>query len=151
MIKTAVALIAALAALALASGAAALPPGGPPAIRGAKVAPPPAWIAVGGRSAWLAFGSTCWKTSCIDFIPPPMRKDVPTVTAARGAVARLHFGFQPTKVTVAWITEDGLSKATALTAARVTRWKLGKSGLAVIAARPPSAGEATYLVRVRLA
>lgn len=42
------------------------------AVRGAMGAPT-VWIAVPGRSAWMAAGSTCWRSGCADMIAPDCR------------------------------------------------------------------------------
>ncbi len=106
--------------------------------------PPPAWIEVGTTQRWLAYSSYCWRTACVDMLPPAMRPDVPTVAVRRGQVARLHFGFQPRSVSVSSV--GGPSHR--LLPARTARWRPG-AGLYVISVRA-SAGKAGYLVRIRI-
>jgi len=127
-----------------AAPAVALPPGPPPKVAGAAVAPPPAWIEAGSTQRWLAYSSYCWKTACVDFLPPAMRPDVPVVTVRRGQAVRLHFGFAPSSVTVAPV--GGGSRR--LPPARTISWR-PPAGLLAITAKSKT-GSAGYLVRIRL-
>ncbi len=77
---------------------------------------------------------------CADYVPPSLRRDIPTVTVRRGEVARIHFGFRPRRVTV------GTQK---LAPGRVARWRVTKAGLALIFVLAP-AGDASYVVRIRI-
>jgi len=143
MARRAILTAAALGAVA-AGVALARPPSPPPKVAGAALAPPPAWLEVGPIERWLAYSSYCWKTVCVDFLPPAMRPDVPTVAVPRGQAARLHFGFSPSSVVVSRI--GGGSQR--LRAARVVPWR-PSPGLYAIAVKA-EAGSASYLVRVRL-
>jgi len=135
---TATALVLASVALA---GRPATPP---PKVTGVKASPPPAWAESGTRSVWAAFGSYCWKTACVDMIPPAGRPDLPVLHASRGAVVRLHLGFVPRAVTVT----VGRTKLVAT---------YGRNGVVTWRARPGTAdvcvkgsgGSASYLVRLR--
>lgn len=133
-----------LAGAAVVAGALARPPGPPPTVAGAPVAPPPAWIEAGRVERWLAYSSYCWKTACVDMLPPEMRPDVPTVAVPPGRAALLHFGFLPRSVTVSKVS--GPSRR--LPPARAVTWRPG-GGLYLITARS-QAGSAGYLVRIRI-
>lgn len=128
---------------ALAGYAAAAPPGPPPKVSGANAAPPPAWVEAGVVEKWLAYSSYCWKTACVDFVPPAMRKDIPVLTIKRGRLVKIHLRFAPAELSVS----QG-AKTTRLAPARVATWRPG-TGLATIIARPESGGDASYLVRIR--
>lgn len=129
---------------ALAGYAAAAPPGPPPKVSGANAAPPPAWIEAGMTQKWLAYSSYCWKTACVDFVPPAMRKDIPVLTVKRGTPAKIHLRFAPARLSVSQGT-----KTTRLAPARVATWRPG-AGLATIVARPKAGGDASYVIRIRL-
>ena len=129
---------------ALAGLAAAAPPGPAPKVAGVSDGPPPAWIEAGAVEKWLAYSSYCWKTTCVDFVPPSMRKDIPVLTIKRGRLVKIHLRFAPAALSVTQGT-----KTTRLVAARVAAWRPG-AGLATFFARPKSGGDASYVIRVRL-
>lgn len=141
--------IAAVLAAALAASAAAAPPGPPPKVGGAPGAPPPAWIEAGGVQKWLAFSSYCWKTACVDFIPPAMRTDLPSLSVRRGQAATIRFPFLPKRVTVSPVTKNGAGKSVRLASARLVMWRPRAGGLTMIAVEA-AAGDASYLVRIKL-
>lgn len=89
-------------AMAVALGLLIGPPAsGPPKVGGTiSVAPPPAWIEVGARSRWLAYGSYCWGTACVDMLPPESRPDLPRVNVTPGRMLRVHFAFEPSRASV---------------------------------------------------
>src|SRR6266849_6917428 len=90
-----------LVALALAlTVPAALAWPGRPGVPPPKGAPPPAWIETSAKSAWLAYGSYCWKTACVDMIPPQSRPDLPAFGVKRGGTVRVHLGFTAKSVSV---------------------------------------------------
>src|SRR5262245_60285680 len=62
-------------------------------------APPPAWIESQAKSAWLDYGNYCWKTSCVDMVPPNSRPDLSTFVVLRGRLVRVHLGFAAKSVT----------------------------------------------------
>ena len=135
-----------VAATALSFVALAGPPTSPPPkVIGVNAAPPPAWVEAGGRSVWAAFGSYCWKTACVDMLPPATRPDLPRLTVGRGAVVRLHLRFVPRSATVGLV--GGKETAIHATGARVISWRaqLGLVGVSVKGA----SGSATYFVRLR--
>ncbi len=80
----------------------------------------------------------------MDFLPPAMRPDVPTVIVPRGKTARLHFGFLPRSVVVSRLGGRGRR----LPPARVVPWR-PSAGLYAIAVKAQR-GSASYLVRVPL-
>ena len=123
-----------------ASAAVAVPPGPPPKVGGTSVAPPPAWIEAGKVQKWLAYSSYCWTTACVDFIPPAMRTDVPSLTVRRGRAVTIHFRFLPKNVTV---------RGLVVAPGRIVTWRPRTAGLALVAA-DAATGDASYLVRIRL-
>lgn len=135
--------------VAVAGQALAAPPGPPPKVAGASAAPPPAWIEARAVQRWLAFSSYCWKTACVDFIPPTMRTGVPSLRVSRDQATRIHFRFLPERVTVSPVTKQGAGKSVRLAAARVTTWRPKAAGLYTIFT-DAAAGDASYLVRIKL-
>ena len=136
-------LLALLALVVLPAGAAA-PTDPPPNVEGTKGEPPPAWAVGSGTDTWLAYSSFCWRTTCVTFLPPNRRDDVPTVKARRGAFLVIHLGFDPR-----WVKVRHLASGTSfpLVAAAVTRWRVRRAGLISIETRG-SGGTASYLARV---
>ena len=110
--------------------------------------PPPAWIETRTRSTWLAYGSYCWTTLCVDMIPPAMRKDSPAVSVRRGNPVRLHFAFAPRSANVVFLRND-LSKTVRLPARQVVMWRPRVSGFVLVDVRGQR-GSAGYLLRLRL-
>jgi hypothetical protein len=137
----------ATAAIALTIAAAALagrPTSPPPKVSGVKAAPPPAWVESGTRSVWAAFGSYCWKTACVDMLPPAGRPDLPVLRAPRGTLVRLRLAFVPRTVTVT----IGKSKVPAVHGkTRVVTWR-ARPGIVVVEVKGPG-GSASYFVRLR--
>jgi hypothetical protein len=109
--------------------------------------PPPAWIETSTRSAWLAFGSYCWRTLCADMIPPATRTDLPSVAVRRGRLVRIHLAFTPRAASIL-IMRSGQTWTYRLSPQRVLEWRPGRAGIVLVAAqaRPGSAG---YLFRLR--
>jgi hypothetical protein len=110
--------------------------------------PPPAWIETHSRSAWLAYGSYCWRTLCVDMIPPAMRKDVPTVSVKRGRLVRIHLAFTPRAAGVLVMRGDR-SSSFRLQAERVLTWRPNRAGVALVDVRAQP-GSASYLFRLRV-
>lgn len=136
--------LAALAAFVAFVGAAVSPPRDPPPkVQGASTSPPPAWIAVGDRSAWMAYSSYCWTTSCVDFLPPATRPDIPKVAVAAGATVRFHLGFVGHAVRA--VLPSG--RRVALASGRVIAWRPPARGVVVLEAKGPG-GSASYVVRL---
>jgi hypothetical protein len=106
--------------------------------------PPPAWIETATGDRWLAFSSFCWKTTCVDFLPPEMRPELPRLTVRRGESVRFHLGFVPRAVTV---TAGG--KTARLAARRIASWRAPKGGIVVVNARG-TGGSASYVARLTL-
>ncbi len=141
-------LIAAL--VCAAAPAAALAWAGPPTAAPPKPAtaggPSPAWAETASRSSWLAYSGYCWKTACVDYLPPASRPDLPVVSIARGGSVRFHFGFRPTSVSV---TVLGSTMTTAkLAAAQVVTWKPRTAGVFTLALKA-APGSASYAGRIR--
>jgi hypothetical protein len=136
--------LASVASLALLAPAAAhlRPPAPPP--QHAPDSPPPAWIATSSLSIWLAYGSYCWTTMCVDFLPPRLRDDIPRLQIRPRTRVEVHLGFQPQRVVV-----SGVGWSRALQARRIVSYVANHDGIVLIAAVGPG-GEASYLVRLRL-
>jgi hypothetical protein len=137
---------AALAALLIAAPVAATPPTAPPPkVSGAGTAPPPAWVELpGAESRWLAYGSFCWKTTCVDFLPPQMRPDLPRARVRVGSTVRFHLGFKPSNLRLELV---GGARTWTLRAARVSSWRVARRGVVSLTARAPG-GDASYVIRI---
>jgi hypothetical protein len=110
--------------------------------------PPPAWIETSTRSVWLAYGSYCWTTLCVDMIPPAMRKDIPLVAVRTGNAVRVHLAFVPRTANVVILRGDRPTTLR-LRPRQVLVWRPRVSGLALVDVRG-APGSAGYLVRLRL-
>jgi len=113
-----------------------------PKVSGAATAPPPAWIETARGDRWLAFSSFCWKTTCVDFIPPAMRPELPRIALRRGETVRFHLAFRPTSLRLL----VG-NRAFKLAARRVVAWRVSGGGLAVLEARAAQ-GSTSYAARL---
>ncbi len=134
-----------LGLLVLGAAVASAKPGTPPPdVKGTTYEPPPAWASAQGGDGWLAYGSFCWQTACVDFIPPSRRTDVPKLRAQAGVTIGIHLRFVPKSVRVR-VLETGRSYS--LVAARDTHWRVRGSGLIVVEARG-AAGSASYVARI---
>jgi hypothetical protein len=127
--------------VALAAGSA-MPPGPPPRVGGTMTAPPPAWVEFGRSSRWLAYGSYCWETACVDMIPPDRRADLPLLRARRGQLLRIQLRFAPRSVVVR-VGSAVVKRDTA----RTTSWHARRSGLIFVDAKGRG-GSASYLARL---
>jgi hypothetical protein len=108
------------------------PPGNPPAVRGVKDGPPPAYVATRHGSTWLAFSSYCWRSTCADFIPASCRdRGTPKLDVHTGDVVRFRLGFTPKAVWIGFAR----SKAQPLPAARWTSWRVTRGGFFSLGAR----------------
>jgi hypothetical protein len=114
------------------------PPGPPPQVGGVTSFPPPAWIEAGTVRRWLAYGSYCWRTSCVDMIPNAQRDDLPLVRVRRGRVIRVHLGFRPRSAVV---------RVGATVVSRTTSWKAKRSGFVLVDVRGTK-GSAGYVARL---
>lgn len=131
--------------LAVALPVAAAPPTGPaPRVSGVSNPPPPAWVAASSGSRWLAYSSFCWTTSCVDFIPPAQRADLPRVRVRLGETITFHVRFAPKSVTVTMLPGG---KPQTLAAARSARWRVRSVGTLVLAAKGPQ-GSASYVAKL---
>jgi hypothetical protein len=116
----------------------------PPNVAGTTGEPPPAWFALGGRSDWLAYSSFCWTTTCVDFLPPARRTDLPTIAARPGQRLGIHLAFVPRSILVRLLATR---QAYPLIAARDTSWRVRGSGAILIEARG-ARGSASYAARI---
>ena len=135
-----------VAVLAAAPIAAATPPfAPPPKVSGAGSAPPPAWIErPAAPSRWLAYGSFCWKTNCVDFIPPEMRPDLPRVAVRVGTTVAFHLGFKPSRLRLELVG----GRSWTLQPARVSTWRVSRLGAFSLTAKG-AGGSASYVIRLR--
>lgn len=140
--KTAAGLLA-TAALGVCSASAApgLPP---PNFAGTTSEPLPAWFDAGGVERWFAYGSFCWTTACVDFIPPTRRTDLPKLSTRPGRTLLIHLRFVPKSVRVRVLATGSVYP---LVAARDTRWRVRGAGVIVVEVRA-ARGSASYLARV---
>jgi hypothetical protein len=139
-----------LAALSFAVPAAFAWPGvpkAPPPTPPRPGAPPPAWIETQAKSAWLFYGSYCWKTTCADLIPPETRPGLPLFAVLRGQTLRVHLGFAATSATASIDRRKVAAKLDA--SRRIISWSAGRAGILTISARA-SSGSATYAVQLRI-
>jgi hypothetical protein len=109
-------------------------------------APPPAWIETQAKSAWLAYGSYCWKTACVNMIPPQTRPDLPTYSVTRGRTVRVHLGFEARSVGVS--LDKRAVKAKLNATRRIVSWTATRGGILTVFVR--ATGDASYVARLRL-
>src|SRR5213592_4291796 len=109
----------ALTTAALAASWPGRPTTAPPKLT--QPGPPPAWIETHTTARWLAYSSYCWKTRCVDYLPPASRPDLPRVRVARGGVVRIHFAFVPKDVRVTLLSTP--PRRAKLPAALIVEWK----------------------------
>jgi hypothetical protein len=109
-------------------------------------APPPSWIETQARSAWLAYGSYCWTTTCVDMIPPSSRPGLPTFDVTRGKAIRVHLGFSAKSVSLSINTTPIGAKLDPTR--RIASWRATRGGILTVFAR--AAGDASYVVRLRI-
>ena len=113
-----------------------------------QAGPPSAWIETRDRSVWLAFGSYCWTTMCVDMIPPGMRKDLPTITIRRGAPVRVHLAFLP-RSAQAYVLRRNQQTPVEIQSKSVLDWRPQLSGVVLIDVKDKR-GSAGYLFRLRI-
>jgi hypothetical protein len=101
---------------------------------------------VQAMSAWLAYGSYCWKTACIDMIPPQSRPDLPAFAVKRGGTVRVHLGFTARSVGVS-IDKRAIRVKLDATK-RIASWSATRGGVLTVFAR--TAGDASYIARLRV-
>jgi hypothetical protein len=109
-------------------------------------APPPAWIETPAKSAWLAYGSYCWKTACVDMIPPESRPDLPTFGVARGRTVRVRLGFAARSVAVN--LDKTVIRAKLDATKRIASWRATRGGILTVSGR--ASGSASYVARLRV-
>jgi hypothetical protein len=130
-------------ALVLSSVALGPPHTPPPRVSGASISPPPAWIEAGSMTRWLAYGNYCWRTTCVDFLPPRERR-LPVISAQRRSLVSIHLRFRPTTISV----RVG-SRMIATRPHISVSWRASVGGLITVQARGPG-GSATYLASLRI-
>src|SRR6266536_6480645 len=119
---------------ALAAGWPGPPQTGPPRLH--QQGPLPAWVETLLRSKWMAFSSYCWsvwsgssrKAICADMIPPQSRDDLPTLTARRGQMLRIHLAYRPREAHLT-VFHPLSFRHYALRPARVLEWRVAGSGV----------------------
>jgi hypothetical protein len=131
--------------LAFTAVAQAEPRTPPPNVAGTTGEPPPAWFALGARSGWLAYSSFCWTTTCVDFLPPARRTDLPQIRANVGQRLGIHLAFVPRSILVRVLVTK---RSYPLVATRDTSWRVRGSGVIVVEARGAK-GSASYAARIR--
>ena len=122
------------------------PPGAPPKL--SQPGPPPAWLETATSSRWLAFSGYCWKTRCVDMLPPAGRPDLPSISARRGQLLRFHLRFLPRRADVAVLVGGSVTRY-ALHPAQTVMWRAAKAGIVTLEVRTAS-GSAGYLTRLAL-
>jgi hypothetical protein len=132
--------------LALAGTSPGPPKANPPKPAG-RDGPPPVWVESTSESVWLAYGSYCWATQCVDYIGPALRAGIPVLRVARRTVVRLHFGFRPKTVSVGYIREGAPPHPLAPT--RVTLWRPSSGGRFELQVRAAK-GSASYVGSVQI-
>lgn len=121
------------------------PTSAPPKLQ--QSGPPPAWLETNQRSTWLAFGSYCWTTLCVDMIPPAMRKDLPTVTLSRGSAVRVHLAFIP-RSAQALVLRGNKQTTVKLPSSRILLWRPRIGGVVLVDVKTDQ-GSAGYFFRLR--
>jgi hypothetical protein len=122
------------------------PKGNPPKL--AQDGPAPAWIETAAHVRWLAYGSYCWATLCVDMIPPAMRTDIPRVAVNRGDRVRIHLAFMPREASIVLI-RAGKPKVTRIQPKRVLVWRPRNANGVVMVDVRGRQGSASYLFRLR--
>lgn len=135
---------AALLLALLAPVAHAKPGTPPPNVAGTAGEPPPAWFTLGARSDWLAYSSFCWTTTCVTFLPPERRTDLPKLVAKEGQTLAIHLAFTPKTVLVRVLATK---QSYPLVAGRDTSWRVRGSGVILVEARGAK-GSASYVARI---
>jgi hypothetical protein len=136
---------AVLVTLALGAGSPSAAPGTPPPnVAGTTSEPPPAWFGASGVERWFAYGSYCWTTACLDFLPPARRTDLPKLVARPGQTLAIHLRFVPKSIRVRVLATG---RVYPLVSARDTRWRIRGSGVIVVEVRA-TRGSASYLARI---
>lgn len=116
----------------------------PPNVAGTTGEPPPAWFTLGARSDWLAYSSFCWTTTCITFLPPARRTDLPKLVAKEGQTLTIHLGFVPRSVLVRVLATN---RSYPLVTRRDPSWRVRGSGVILVEARGAK-GSASYAARI---
>ncbi|MGH7960567.1 MAG: hypothetical protein ACRERD_01920, partial [Candidatus Binatia bacterium] len=67
----------------------------PPTVENVVDVPPPAWVDAESGSHWLAYSTYCWRSTCVDYVAPGDRDDLPTIRVRQGEMIRFHLEFRP--------------------------------------------------------
>jgi hypothetical protein len=119
----------------------------PPKVSGVAVSPPPAWFRLRSRDRWLAYSSYCWKTACVDMIPPQLLPDLPRARAKLGERLTIHLAFKPRRLEIARVGDRGAARHWTLPAEQVTAWTIRTRGVLLVYAEGAS-GSASCAVQL---
>lgn len=117
----------------------------PPTVKGPVDPPPPAWVVTGSVTRWMAYGSYCWDSDCVDMVPPDQLPDVPSIVAPVDATVKFHLGFRPSRVELIF---PGDERAVTLEAGREVEWQVTRTGTVMVGTWRPGGGDAFYVVEL---
>lgn len=139
-------MVSVLLAIVLVLGLEVGPPSSPPPDVGGTIgAPPPAWIDSGRRSRWLAYGTYCWRTACVDMLPPESRPEPPRIKVRPGQTLWVHLAFTPGRASVQ-VLQAGTSVTLASTGRRTLTFR-ARRGVLIVSAMG-FRGSASYIARL---
>ena len=102
--------------------------------------PPPAWFESSAGKVWLAYGSYCWASLCVDKVQASCDDmSTPAAQATQGETVRFHLRFKPTETMLS--IEDGDPQQ--LPNRRTIPWDANASGVMQLFVRAPG-GDVTY-------
>jgi type IV secretory pathway VirB10-like protein len=112
----------------------------PPPNASEPSAPPPAWFESSAGKVWLAYGSYCWASLCVDKVQASCEDmSTPAAQATQGETVRFHLRFQPTEAMLS--IEDEQPRR--LPNRRTIPWDANASGLLQLFVRAHG-GDVTY-------
>jgi len=115
-------------------------PAEPPPNASEPDAPPPAWFESSAGKIWLAYGSYCWASLCVDKIQASCDDmSTPAAQATAGETVRFHLRFKPKEASLS--IED--EQPQRLPTTRTIPWDANASGLMQLFVRAPG-GDVTY-------
>ena len=104
-------------------------------------APPPAWFESSAGKVWLAYGSYCWGSICVDKVQASCEDtSTPAAQATQGETVLFHLRFKPAEATLA--VED--RQPVRLPNRRTIPWGADASGLLQLFVRAKGGGDVTY-------
>jgi len=116
-------------------------PAEPPPNASEPDAPPPAWFESSAGKVWLAYGSYCWASLCLDQVQASCDDmSTPAAQATAGETVRLHLRFKPTEATLSIENE----RPQRLPNKRTIPWDANASGLMQLFVRARGGGDVTY-------